>query len=107
MKWITVVKIAHGVFGVLGIFHLCLGIAVDFYFAHTKPTAPNAATGEILPWDVSDSDDWAERVVYITAADQAKWQALTVVGVVFLLICGALYVFLKWDARRDGRTSIY
>ena len=25
----------------------------------------------------------------------------------FLLICGALYLYLKHAARRDGRTSIY
>lgn len=109
MRGITLVKIAHGVFGALGAFHVFAGLMLDLKFQYTAPRAPNPFTHQTVRWQYSDSDEWfsGTAVVYITDADYAKWQAFTAVGIVFLLICGALYLYLKHAARRDGRTSIY
>jgi hypothetical protein len=107
MRGITLVKIAHGAFGALGAFHIFFGWMLNVRFGWTAPSTPNPATGETYAWDVSDDDDWGQRIVYITEADHAKWLAFMTVGAVFLAVCGALTLYLMRTARREGRTSIY
>ena len=106
MKFSTFLKIAHGVFGALGAFHIYFGTLLDDHFQSFAPTAPNAATGETFRWTFQDDNDFT-RVVYITDADHEKWVAFNVVGVVLLLLCGALTLYLMRLARREGRTTIY
>jgi hypothetical protein len=111
MRGLTIVKIIHGVAGALGAFHVFFGFMVGLVFENTGPSSPNPVTGQIVRWEYTRSNNFggysATYVVYITQADYAKWRAFNEVGVALLLVCGLLYLYLKWVAEREGRTSIY
>jgi hypothetical protein len=105
----VIAKITHAVSGILGIFHLFFAGMLSEYWEHTQPSHPDTASGATVRWETTDTSSSfsSTHVVYITVYDKTVWDAFLVVGIVFLLICGALTLFLKMDARRNGRTSLY
>jgi hypothetical protein len=105
----VIVKIMHAVSGTLGVFHVFGAGMLSEYWEHTQPRHPDTASGATHRWETTDySGSFTTRhVVYITDYDLAVWNAAIVVAVVGLLICGALTLYLKMDARRNGRTTLY
>ena len=104
-----ILKILHAVSGTLGVFHVFCAVMLSEYWEHTQPGHPDHASGATVRWETRDySGSFSyTHVVYIRAYDLAVWNAAIVVAVVSLLICGALTVYLKVDARRNGRTTLY
>jgi hypothetical protein len=98
----ALVKIAHFVSAVLGLFHLAFAGMLSQVFKYSRPSHPDYAAGAVIRWSSR-----RYHTVYITAHDQMIWNAMVVVGVVCLLVCAALTFYLKLDARRNGRTTLY
>ena len=105
----VILKIMHAVSGILGVFHACGAVMLSTYWEHSQPSHYDYAAGATQRWEATDySGSFSStHVVYITAHDLDVWNAAIVVAVVCLLICGALTLYLKMDARRSGRTSLY
>jgi len=102
----TFLKILHIVSGVLGVFHGAAAWALMEVWEFSKPRRPDYASGETVRWESTD-DDGITSVFYITPHEDLVWYGAVVVAVVSLLVCGALTLVLKWDARREGRTTLY
>jgi hypothetical protein len=105
----TLLKILHAVSGVLAVFHMACAFMLTEVWQHSRPSHPDPASGATVRWETTDYSGSfrTTHVFYIRPYDDAVWNAAIVVAVVCVLICGALTLVLKMDARRNGRTTLY